>query len=314
MFTQPDNETTRWFSKNRGLLLRLFGTLLATTLIVLLIQQEGWSEIVEALKQVSLLSFFLALAALMISRIFVVARWYVLLRSGKVTISFSRTAELTFTGLFAANFLPTTIGGDVVRLAGTMQLGYDQAICLASLAADRLIGLIGMAFVAPLGLAPTWQSLGQVAWYATALPLSLQKFIHFARRTLRTLYTWLRQPKALIASLVCTWGNMLFIFGALSILINGLGYHVSFGLIAGLWSLSYFVTLVPISINGYGVQELSLTFLLSHVAGLSTADSLTIAVLIRIIFMFCSLPGAVFLPTILSAMDRQKLKNSTPSK
>ena len=306
MFTHQDNETTNWFSKNRSLLLRLFGTLLATILIVLLVQREGWNEIIGSLKQVSFPSFFLALVSLLISRIFVVARWHVLLRSGKVAIPFSRTAELTFTGLFAANFLPTTIGGDVVRLAGAMQLGFDRAICLASIAADRLIGIIGMSFAAPLGLAPTWNSIGQVAWYSSTFPLSFQKLVAFARRTLETLYTWLRQPKALITSLFCSWGNMLFIFGALYLIIEGLGNHVSFGLIAGLWSLSYFVTLVPISINGYGVQELSLTFLFSHVAGLNAADSLAVAVLIRILFMFCSLPGAIFLPGILSTMDRRK--------
>ncbi len=306
MFKQQVNRTTAWFSKNRSLLLRLLGTLLAILLIVLLVEQEGWNEMVEALKQISFFSFSLALVSLLISRLFVVARWHVLLRSGNVAIPFSRTAELTFTGLFAANFLPTTIGGDVVRLAGAMQMGFDRAICLASLAADRLIGMIGMTFTVPFGLAPTWNSLGQLPLHALAFPLSLQRLVAFARRTLETLYTWLRQPKALLASLLFTWGNMLFLFGAVYILIEGLGNHVSFGLVAGLWSLSYFVTLVPISINGYGVQELSLTFLFSHVAGLNAADSLAIAVLIRILFMFCSLPGALFLPGILSAMDRRK--------
>jgi len=299
---------TDWISENRNLLLRFLGTLLATALIVLLIQREGWHEITEALRQLSLSSFFLSLASLLVSRIFVIARWHVLLRSGGVKIPFSRTAELTLTGLFASNFLPTTIGGDVVRLAGAMQMGFDRAVCLASIAADRLIGMAGMALALPLGLIPTWSSLGPISRSSLALPLSLQRLMDFARRTVQALYTWIRQPKALITSLACTWGNMLFIFGALYILIDGVGYHVSFGLIAGLWSLAYFVTLIPISINGYGVQELSLTFLFSHVAGLSAAASLTVAVLIRILFMFASLPGAVFLPSVLSAMSRQKME------
>src|SRR5262245_31462976 len=135
-----------WLSENRNFLLRLFGTLVAILLIIVLIQQEGWSEIVESLKQISPISFFLALASLLISRIFVIARWHVLLRSGGVKIPFSRTTELTLMGLFASNFLPTTIGGDVVRLTGVMQMGFDRAICLASIAADRLIGMAGMLF------------------------------------------------------------------------------------------------------------------------------------------------------------------------
>jgi uncharacterized membrane protein YbhN (UPF0104 family) len=85
-----------------------------------------------------------------------------------------------------------------------------------------------------------------------------------------------------------------------------MGDHVSYWLIAGLWSLTYFVTLVPISVNGYGVQELSLTFLLSKFGGLSHSESLTIAVLIRLLFIITSLPGAFFLPSILASMNNQQ--------
>ena len=99
---------------------------------------------------------------------------------------------------------------------------------------------------------------------------------------------------------------MLFIFGSFYILVKSLGFDVSYWLLAGIWSLAYFVTLIPISINGYGVQELSLTFLLSHLAGLGTAPSLTVAVLIRFVFICTSLPGAIFLPAILDAMSRGK--------
>ncbi len=303
---------THWLSENRTLLLRLFGTLVAIVLIVLLIRQEGWTEIVESLRQISLINFFLALASLLISRIFVIARWHVLLRSGGVKIPFGRTAELTLMGLFASNFLPTTIGGDVVRLTGVMQMGFDRAICLASIAADRLIGMAGMLFAVPFGLAPTLQSLGQAATPSFALMVSLKRPILFLRRTLQTFSTWFRQPKALVVSLLCTWGNMFFIFSAIYLLVEGMGNHVTFSLIAGLYSLSYFVTLIPISINGYGVQELSLTFLFLHVGGLSAATSLSLAVLVRIIFMFASLPGAAFLPSILLAISRQKKDQMPP--
>jgi uncharacterized membrane protein YbhN (UPF0104 family) len=301
-----------WLSENRNLLLRLLGTLVATLLIVLLIQQEGWDEIVNAVKQISLASFLLALISLLISRLFVIARWQVLLQSGGVKIPFSRTTELTLMGLFASNFLPTTIGGDVVRLTGVMQMGFDRAISLASIAADRIIGLVGMALVVPFGLIPAWTILGQAAQNSLALMASLERPLHFARRTLQTFSTWLHQPRALIVSLLCTFGNMLFIFVAVYILIEGLGNHVSFWLIAGLWSLAYFVTLIPISINGYGVQELSLTYLFLHVGGMSAATSLSMAVLIRIVFMFASLPGALFLPSILLAISRQKKDQMPP--
>ena len=297
---------TDWLSENRNLLLRLLGTLVATVLIILLIQQEGWDKIVEAVKRISLLSFLLALASLLISRIFVIARWHVLLHSGGVKIPLSRSAELTLMGLFASNFLPTTIGGDVVRLAGIMQMGFDRAICVASIAADRLVGMAGMLFTLPFGLVPAWASLRQILAESLALVAPLQRPINFARRTLQTFSVWFHQPKALMTALVCTWGNMLFIFGSVYFLIEGLGSHVEFWLVAGLYSLAYFITLIPISINGLGVQELALAYFFLHVGSLSAATSLSMAVLIRIVFMLASLPGALFLPSILLAISHQK--------
>jgi hypothetical protein len=88
---------------------------------------------------------------------------------------------------------------------------------------------------------------------------------------------------------------------------------VPFWVIAGLWSISYFVTLVPISINGYGVQELSLTYLFAEVAGTSMASALTLAVLVRVITMIASLPGAFYLPSILTAIDKAKTDSLSSS-
>lgn len=297
----------RWIVRNRQLLLRLAGTLLAIGLIFLLVREEGWTEVAAAFKQISLAQIAAALMLVMLSRLFVTARWYILLRSGGVRTSVGQAAALTFTGLFANNFLPTTIGGDVVRLAGAMQLGYDRAISLASLAADRLIGMLGMVFTLPMGLVPALHNLGQGVGQSLAISGLFSRGIDFVRRTFQTFSVWFNHPLALLGALACTWGHMLCTFITMYILIEGLGSHVDFWLIAGLWSLAYFVTLVPISINGYGVQELSLTFLFSTVAGLSTPVSLTVAVLIRALYISVSLAGAFFLPGILSSAKRPEV-------
>jgi len=146
------------------------------------------------------------------------------------------------------------------------------------------------------------KSLVVASYKALAFPPFIQKIIDFAQRTLSTFSIWLKKPVALLSSLAFTLGNMAFIFAAIYMLTSGLHKDISYWLIAGLWSLTYFVTLVPISINGYGVQELSLSFLLAHVGGMDNVESLTVAVLIRILFICASLPGALFLPGIMEAM------------
>jgi glycosyltransferase 2 family protein len=292
-----------WLRENRQVIARALGSILALVLLVVLIEEEGDGELFSALRRVSLWYFLAGLAALFISRLFAVMRWHILLRSAGVNLSFFRSMTLTFTGNFSSNFLPTTIGGDVARLAGAMQLGYDRATCLASLVTDRLIGMAGMALALPLGLIPVFSAGSGVAQSAAVTGL-FQKVADFSRRTFDSFSIWLKKPLALMTSLISTLGNQAFIYLAIYLLLAGIDHHVPYWLVAGLYTLTYFVTLIPISINGLGVQELSMAFLLSSFGGLTSSESATIALLTRLLFILASLPGAFFLPSILAAMSK----------
>ena len=296
---------TNWFNKNRQTVIRVLGSILALALLIVLLEEEGDGKLFSALRRVSIGYFLAAVVALSISRLFAATRWHILLKSAGVEIPFLRTIMLTFTGNFSSNFLPTTIGGDVARLAGAMQLGYDRAVCVASLVADRLIGLAGMSLALPLGLIPVL-SLGNGVSQSVALSALFQKGMDFAKRTFESFSIWLKKPLALSGSMLATFGNMVFIYLAVYLLLLGIDHHVSYWLVAGLYTLTYFVTLVPISINGLGVQELSMTFLLTQLGGLSPSESATVALLTRLLFIITSLPGAFFLPSILAAMNEKK--------
>ncbi len=298
---------TKWLHENRQTIVRALGSILALALLIVLLEEEGDGQLFSALRRVSIGYFFAAIVALSISRLFAAARWHILLQSAGVEIPFLRTVMLTFTGNFSSNFLPTTIGGDVVRLAGAMQLGYDRAVCVASLVADRLIGLAGMSIALPLGLIPVF-SIGSGVTQSIAISAWVQKGVDFAKRTFESFSIWLKKPLALSGSLLATFGNMIFIYLAVYLLLLGINHHVSYWLVAGLYTLTYFVTLFPISINGLGVQELTMTFLLTRLGGLSPSESATVALLTRALFIITSLPGAFFLPSILAAMNEKKSK------
>ena len=300
-----------WLSRNRQRLVQLIGTILAVALIMLLLREDGWTAVVNAMKQIDLLDLVWVALLFLVSRIAVVYRWHVLLRSGGVNIPLKDSTMLTFTGLFASNFLPTTIGGDVLRLAGAMKMGYDQAVCLASIVADRIIGMFGMFMVAPLGLVYSWHTL-----FASPISMSIAGFIQkplaLIKRTIATFSIWFRKPGALLLSLAFTWIHMICMFWSIYIFLEELGYPVSFPMVASLWSLTYFITQIPISINGYGLQELSFTFLFSRVAGVPPAVSLTVGILIRAYLVLASLPGAFFLPSALAAMTETQNPTTDP--
>jgi len=191
-------------------------------------------------------------------------------------------------------------------------MGYDRAVCFASIAADRLVGMAGMTMVLPIGVVHSWSLLGTTTSASFSAAAWVKRPIAFLKRTFFVFQLWFKKPLFLLGSLAFTWIHMLCLFYSIYIFAEDLGSYVSFWLIAGLWSVTYFITLVPISINGYGLQELSFTFLMSNAAGLTTAASLGVAVLIRAFFILSSLPGALFLPSIMSAMAKQK-KESIPT-
>lgn len=302
-----------WWSKYGQRILQLVGTILAVAGLFVLVKEGGWDEIVVTFKSVKTTDLLWVALLFLISRTSMAMRWHVLLRSGGIDIHVKDSISLTYTGLFASNFLPSTIGGDVVKLAGVMQMGYDRAVSLASIAADRLIGMTGMAMVLPVGIAHSWSLLGINTSASFSAGTWLNRPIAFIKRTLSVFKLWLKKPGSLLGSLAFTWIHMLCLFGSIYIFADDLGNHVSFWLIAGLWSMTYFITLVPISINGYGLQELSFTFLMSNVAGLTPAVSLSVAILIRAFFIISSLPGAAFLPSIMSVIAQQKREASPGS-
>jgi len=298
--------------------LRLIGTFGAVVLLAYLLSKQGWPEILAAVGQISWQLFLFAFLLTMLSRMAVVSRWHVLLRSAGVSISYKHSTSITFAGLFASNFLPTTIGGDVVRLAGAIRLKYDSAICLASLVVDRLVGMVSMAMAVPFGLpsllaGPALKFGGHtgIGTISMAVPLSgklktwWDKGVQMVHRLIDALAIWLKHPAGLLAAVGFSWVRMLCEFTIVWILLGGMGQHISFWLVAGLWSFTYFVTLLPISINGYGVQELILIFLFTHNGGVSQAIGVTLALLMRALQLLASLPGALFVPGIIAGEGRK---------
>ncbi len=312
----------RMRSSGKTRVLRVAGSIIALGLLGLLFFQQGWDEILSAAQKITWTDLLAGLCLVFLSRFSVAARWYVLLQATDLDITVLDVLRLTFAGLFGSNFLPTTIGGDLIRLAGTVQLKYDGTITAASLVVDRLVGMTGMALVLPLGVVPLAATLGT---RSTALQHSLaansvilhrfgrlwKKAVLFVRRIIKAISIWKHRPGALFLGLVFTGLHMFFLFSAIYVLLNGMHDPLPLWEIAGLWSIVYFITLLPVSINGFGLQEISISYIYSHVGGISIESSLVVAVLIRTLVMTASIPGAAFVPSIMSG---EKIRNNARRK
>lgn len=314
VLAQPRQSVSIW---------RVLGAALSVGLLLYLIAVQGWQEFFAALASVPPGAALAALAAAFGSRMFVSLRWFILLRAAGVRIGFFTSLRLVFMGLFASNFLPTTIGGDLVRLAGLIALPaqktrsnarVDSAVAAASLVVDRLVGMAGMAVFLPFGL-PRLLALnpapaGQVA-LAGGLWRRAQRFL---RRLFSSTVYWLRSPGQLLLAFLCTLGHSLCTFLAVWLLLDGLRQPVPFLLVGGLWSLSYFISLMPVSINGLGLQEVSIATLYARYGGVSPQAALALAVLMRMLFVLASAPGAAFLPQILQPFARRSAASAEETK
>lgn len=315
MSSQPDSRSpSPPAPKRRGAVwLRLFGTLLAVALLVWLLSRQGWGEIAASFQQIALWRILAALGLTLGSRLAVSARWFVLLRAADVNTTFGQAARITFAGLFASNFLPTTVGGDVVRLGGGLHYGFDRAITLLSLVVDRLVGMVGFAAAVPFGLPAFWGYLSGARPGVGIVPMLLAastatrlrpRLARWLDRLRQTLALWLHRPSSLLLALGCSWARMACDFLTVAVLLEGMGESLSFWLIAGLSSIAYFITLLPVSINGLGLQEVSVTLLYANIGGISGAAAGALALFIRLLPLLVSLPGALFVPGMLMGDGR----------
>lgn len=298
------------------LILRWTGTILALAILVYLFCRTGWEEILTQVKQLSGWRIAACLILIFISRLATWGRWHTLLVAQQ-KLRWQDSLKLTFAGLFASNVLPTTIGGDVARLAGAMRMGVDGALAAASLVADRLVGMTGMALAAPFALPALLVYLGsksqsgvQPLLAAGILGKIRNKVVQAIKGVFSNLRYWLRKPLVLLKALGFTFIHMLCTFLVVKILIEGMSETLPFNLIAGIWSLTYFITLLPISIAGLGVQEVTITNLYSLLGGLNPTTTLSLAVILRGLQVIGSLPGVFFLSGVMEG-ERQSPEEKT---
>lgn len=217
-------------------------------------------------------------------------RWRSLLRGQLIDVPYRELLGLQYGSFFASNFLPTTVGGDVIRLVGILGKTSNRVGGAASIVVDRAMGVFAMLFVLPLSfpilggfLATMGIAIGNVE-----LPESVRSAV---RRVWDATALWLKSPASLVVALLASWVGILVFFLAIWLLAQGLGIDVSLTQVAGITAITYFLALIPFTINAYGLRELSIIALYSSL-GASAEQAAALALLSRFLMLISSLPGA----------------------
>jgi uncharacterized protein (TIRG00374 family) len=250
-------------------------------------------------------------------------RWRLLLRIQTVDISFRRLSQSFLVATFFNNFLPSNIGGDVVRVADTAPYAGSKTLATTVVLLDRVLGLVALLAVAAVAsVLAVWTGIRldgmQYVWVALALLVIGLLFVlrhpgkisRLARRVaadravgiqtrfqslLGALDRFAHEPSGLWSAFGGAVAVQVLL--VLFYICAARSLAVPLPLLAAsvIVPVSLAVQMVPLSINGFGVREAVFAFFFTGL-GLNVSSALTLSLgSAGLIMLFSLSGGAVFL-------------------
>lgn len=262
-------------------------------------------------------------------------RWDLLLKAQHIDVTFGALTNSFLVATFFNNFLPSNIGGDVVRIRDTARAAGSRTLAATVVLLDRGIGLFGLVFVAalgatiaarhseaigPIGPGLLWAGLAAgIAVGAPALlvPSALGRMLrplealHQAwvstqiERLTTALHKFRAAPRALA---FCFGGAILVQLTVVTFYVaiaHALSIPISFAHLAILIPLSFIVQMLPLSVNGFGVREAMFSFYFAQLR-LPLEQALALSFIGAAMIMLFSVSGAV------AYLTRRKPQDAVP--
>jgi uncharacterized protein (TIRG00374 family) len=112
-------------------------------------QEQRWERLSTIFRDMNLWIFAAALSIFIIGQLIVGLRWWLLLRAQSIFIDLFAGIRLHFLGLFYNNFMPSSIGGDLIRAWYVTKHTNNKKFAAAlSVFVDRVIGLLSTLIIA----------------------------------------------------------------------------------------------------------------------------------------------------------------------
>lgn len=291
-------------------------------LLVWLLHSVKWASILPqrsgTLRLLALASV-IGLAAVLLS----VLRWQrVLVALGKPT-KLTTLVRMYFASLFISNFLPSTVGGDVVRVSWLRRnSGLGDAV--ASVVLERLTGWIVLPFITLVGLFanPQLLHLGSSSRIAIAIALltllalvvvvglatwaepkpvsegaGLGNLLGAARYGIVRFTT---NPKSVLEVLSVSLAYQLTVVVTALAVADALGLGLPLTVMLAFVPAVAILQVVPLTIGGLGLREGAFVLFLRPL-GVSTSQAVALGLLIYLVNLLVSLLGA---PAFAMGSDR----------
>lgn len=247
-------------------------------------------------------------------------RWQVLLRAQAVDVPTRLLSQSFWVALFFNNFLPSNIGGDVIRIADTAGPAGSRTLAATVVLVDRLLGLVALFVVASVGSSATtalgipvpgsgWITLGTAAALVVGIPIFLVPgLLGRLLAPVRALgHPWVLDRAAQFedafarfrvrpSAIAGAFAGALVVQGALvvfyALAARSLGIPLPLTLAGVLIPVSLAVQMAPVSINGFGVREAVFVYFFRRF-GLASASAVALSLIGTGLIMAISLIGGV---------------------
>jgi uncharacterized membrane protein YbhN (UPF0104 family) len=244
-------------------------------------------------------------------------RWRLLLQVQRIYLSIRTLVGSYLVASFLGNFLPSNIGGDVVRIRDTARAAGSKTLATTVILMDRGIGLMGLTLLAALGatvatatspMPPAWLWAVFLVGAAAAAPAVLAPagfgrllqpltIVHpeWVGTRLNTLTAALGRFRDRPGALAACFGGAVLVQSIL--VLYYLAVAVALDLEVGVWHLavivpiSFVVQMLPISVNGFGVREATFSFYFARL-GLPLESAVLLSLVATAVIMAFSLTGA----------------------
>ena len=253
------------------------------------------------------------LALVAIDRLVMILRWVLLLRASGVAVSPSRAAAIFLTSSFVGSFLPAGVGGDAARAYGLSRVTASGSEALASVAVDRLLGvlaLVAMGVVGLLAWSPAergdWRTVAAVvvlvavclaAFWADRLARAIvPRHLHdgpLARQVLRVsdaVSRYRGRGSVLLHVMLWSIAVQLLRITQAYLLGLGLGIAVPFRYYLVFMPVGLLMLLLPISVSGFGLPQGVIVWLLRPMR-VPDEQSFALSTLIVLTGLAGNLPG-----------------------
>ncbi len=242
-----------------------------------------------AMARVPVSSYFSVLLAYLLAHCVGVAKWRMVVNAAGAELDFATSAQCYFGGLFGTLFLPSIVGGDVVRLAVGLRRSPRPAAVLTGNVVDRFLDvtaqaglvLMGLLLVPELDLVPDdverrmrnalpLVALGLIVLLGLLFVLRKRilggRSVRFRRRLARlrhALRAVSKRPHVLaLGWLLGTCMQLAFLMLTARLAVYcGLTLQLRAWLFA--WPLAKLAAVLPLTQGGIGVREAALVALLS---------------------------------------------------